>query len=73
MGRQWRRVEIAHVQKPSVHHITINGNAEPEIATLLCDGCSDPIPDGLPAVAISAWENGELGAWEQKYSQKAAQ
>lgn len=66
MGFKMRRVEIPHVRKPAVHHVTINGVAQPEMETLLCDGCSAPIPDGQPAVAISQWR-GELGLWEKEY------
>jgi len=67
-GFQWRRVEIPHVKKPAVHHITINGEAQPEMETLLCDGCSEPLADGSPAVAITQWRGGHMGPWEREYS-----
>lgn len=69
MGFRWRRVEIACVKKPDVHHITINGQDQPEMKTLLCDGCGEPIIDGSPAVAISQWRDGKMGLWESEYSQ----
>lgn len=67
MGFQWRRVEIPHAKKPAVHHITINGKDQPEMASLLCDGCSKPINDGEPAIAISQWRGGHLGPWEKEF------
>lgn len=69
MGFQWRRVEIAHAKKPKVHHITINGKPQPEMQTLICDGCDTAIEDGSPMVAISQWREGKLGPWEKEYSQ----
>lgn len=66
MGFKMRRVEIPHVKKPAFHHITINGEDQPEMETLLCDGCAAPIPDGHAAVAISQYR-GELGPWEKEY------
>jgi hypothetical protein len=69
MGMKFRRVEIPHVKKPPGLCLTINGKDEPELKTLVCDGCSQPIPDGSPAVAITQWRGGEMGDWEREYSQ----
>lgn len=67
LGFKMRRVEIPHVKKPPIHHITINGVDQPEMETIRCDSCSAPIPDGNAAVAISQWRGGELGPWEKEY------
>lgn len=69
MGFRWRRVEIPHARKPDEHYVTINGKRQPEMATLFCDACGEPILNGSPAVAISQWRDGELGDWEKEYSQ----
>lgn len=68
-GFQMRRVDIAQVKKPAGLHITVNGEAEPELATIVCDGCGKSIPDGQPVTAISVWRGGGLGPWEKEYSQ----
>lgn len=68
-GFQMRRVEIAQVKKPAGLHITIDGEAQPELETIRCDGCGGSIPDGQPVTAISMWRGGGLGPWEKEYSQ----
>jgi hypothetical protein len=66
-GFSWRRVEIERVKKPEHHFITINGVPQPEMKTLRCDICGEPIKDGDPAVAISEWKHGEMAPWEAEY------
>lgn len=68
-GFKWRRVEIAHVKKPPCHRITINDVPQPEMKTLHCDDCGQPIQDGDPATAISQWRGGGMGPWEKEYTQ----
>lgn len=66
-GFHERRVPIVRARKPPGHHITINGVAQDELKTLLCDGCSEPIPDGQPAVAVTYWRRNEPDFWEVDY------
>lgn len=68
MGFTKRVVEIPKAKKPPGLHITINGNAEPELPNLRCDGCDKEILDGTPAVAVTV-VRGELGPWEAEYTQ----
>lgn len=44
--------------------------AQPEMKTLMCDGCGVPIQDGEKAVAITQWLGGGMGPWENEYQQE---
>jgi hypothetical protein len=54
-------------QKPAEHFIKIDG-VRSDLSSLICDHCGQPIPDGSPAVAYTAWRYGqEPRRWENDY------
>jgi hypothetical protein len=54
-------------QKPAEHFIKIDG-VRSDLSTLICDRCGNPIPDGSPAIAYTAWRFGqEPRRWENDY------
>ncbi len=66
-----RTVDII-AKKPTIHHITINGVAQEEFATLICDGCGSAIPDGASAATWTMYRplrESEPENWEQEYQQ----
>lgn len=68
MGLRRRRTEI-RAKKPEDHAISINGVKQPQIASLICDLCGNPIPDGQTAVAETFYraDQGEPAMWEHEY------
>lgn len=67
-GFKRRRMVLLKVAKPKEHFITINGVRQPDMASLLCDGCGSPIQDGTEAVAITMWQGEvEPPLWEADY------
>ena len=68
-----RRVVTIRAKKPADHQITIHSGDETEtvnLASVMCDLCGAPIPDGAEAKAVTMWnENreGEPGNWEMDY------
>lgn len=67
-GWQKRTVKL-RVKKPDDHCITINGMRQPQMATLFCDDCGEPLQDGSKAVAVSMWQGGGMAAWEHEYGE----
>ncbi|HEU4343711.1 MAG TPA: hypothetical protein VFU31_19345 [Candidatus Binatia bacterium] len=68
MGFKKRLVHLL-AKKPADHAITINGEKQEQLPSILCDDCGEPIADGSPAVAVSMWRGDEPGNWEQEYGQ----
>jgi hypothetical protein len=70
MGWHYRVVTII-AQKPAEHFIKIDG-VRSDLSSLICDHCGQPIPDGSPAIAYTAWRYGqEPRRWENDYQAKA--
>lgn len=66
-----RRIVTGKARKPAVHQIktyTDGKLTETEtLATLVCDDCGAPIPDGNKCIAVSVWRGCELDAWESEF------
>lgn len=66
----WHKRSVKLIaKKPEDHAITINGKKQPQMETLRCDHCGEPIPDGTKAVAITMWRGSPIGNWEQEFGE----
>lgn len=68
-GFRARVVKLPKAEKPKDHGLRINGEFMP-LSELVCDACSDVIPSGSPAVAVTMWNTnreGTPGNWEHEF------
>ncbi len=63
-----KRIVKLEVKKPVDHAITINGEKQPQLETIICDGCGRAMPDGTVGFAVTVNRpERTIGPWEQEF------